>query len=162
MVARNHNGGPSLEPSLADVAAGLRAEITRLEGIALGAAHGRVNRKIGGLDMSTRFAPSRLRKCPRDRNLLAGMYAEAHREELATRTPQIARLQRKLARIEGAASHAALRAREAAAAEAGVPLDEFECAHEWTFTGTAYGGDDERWSGEGRCYCVHCGADGDG
>ncbi len=33
--------------------------------------------------------------------------------------------------------------------------------HEWTYTGTAYGGDDERWCGEGRCYCVHCGADGD-
>jgi hypothetical protein len=35
------------------------------------------------------------------------------------------------------------------------------CAHEWAYTGTAYGGDDERWHGEGRCYCIHCGADGD-
>ncbi len=25
----------------------------------------------------------------------------------------------------------------------------------------ADGGDDERWCGEGRCYCMHCGADGD-
>lgn len=33
--------------------------------------------------------------------------------------------------------------------------------HEWVYTGTQYGGDDERWNGEGRCYCLHCGADGD-
>jgi hypothetical protein len=33
--------------------------------------------------------------------------------------------------------------------------------HEWSYTGTQYGGDDERWGGEGRCLCVHCGADGD-
>lgn len=33
--------------------------------------------------------------------------------------------------------------------------------HEWAYTGTAYGGDDPRYMGEGRCYCVHCGADGD-
>lgn len=38
---------------------------------------------------------------------------------------------------------------------------EQECAHEWKYTGSAYGGDDERWSGEGRCYCIYCGADGD-
>jgi len=36
-----------------------------------------------------------------------------------------------------------------------------DCVHEWAFTGTAYGGDDPRWHGEGRCYCVKCGADGD-
>lgn len=42
------------------------------------------------------------------------------------------------------------------------PLDPADdCDHEWAFTGTAYGGDDPRWSGEGRCYCVKCGADGD-
>lgn len=35
------------------------------------------------------------------------------------------------------------------------------CAHEWAYTGTAYGGDDTRWHGEGRCYCTKCGADGD-
>lgn len=44
-------------------------------------------------------------------------------------------------------------------------FDEFLCertrGHEWAFTGTAYGGDDERWHGEGRCYCKWCGADGD-
>lgn len=33
--------------------------------------------------------------------------------------------------------------------------------HEWAFTGTQYGGDDESYSGEGRSICVHCGADGD-
>lgn len=33
--------------------------------------------------------------------------------------------------------------------------------HSWVYSGTAYGGDDERWGGEGRCYCEHCGADGD-
>lgn len=36
------------------------------------------------------------------------------------------------------------------------------CSHEWVNTGTAYGGDDPRWHGEGRCYCRLCGADGDG
>lgn len=33
--------------------------------------------------------------------------------------------------------------------------------HEWAYTGTAYGGDDESYFGEGRAYCIHCGADGD-
>jgi hypothetical protein len=31
----------------------------------------------------------------------------------------------------------------------------------WVYTGTAYGGDDDSYFGEGRCYCEHCGADGD-
>lgn len=35
------------------------------------------------------------------------------------------------------------------------------CAHEWSYSGTAYGGDDPRYMGEGRVRCVHCGADGD-
>lgn len=35
------------------------------------------------------------------------------------------------------------------------------CEHDWSYTGTAYGGDDESYHGEGRCYCAHCGADGD-
>jgi hypothetical protein len=43
--------------------------------------------------------------------------------------------------------------------------DEPACSnpegHEWVCSGTSYGGDDERWMGEGRCYCLHCGADGD-
>lgn len=33
--------------------------------------------------------------------------------------------------------------------------------HSWVYTGTAYGGDDESYFGEGRCYCEFCGADGD-
>lgn len=46
--------------------------------------------------------------------------------------------------------------------EWGVPLVEAMCpGHEWAYTGSAYGGDDDRWHGEGRCYCVWCGADGD-
>lgn len=35
------------------------------------------------------------------------------------------------------------------------------CRHDWSYTGTQYGGDDERWGGEGRAYCSYCGADGD-
>jgi hypothetical protein len=34
-------------------------------------------------------------------------------------------------------------------------------SHEWAYTGSAYGGDDDSYHGEGRCYCIHCGADGD-
>lgn len=37
----------------------------------------------------------------------------------------------------------------------------FEHGHDWRFTGTAYGGDDESYRGEGRAYCCLCGADGD-
>lgn len=41
-------------------------------------------------------------------------------------------------------------------------MDEALCPkHEFVYTGTAYGGDDERCGGEGRCYCAHCGLDGD-
>lgn len=36
-----------------------------------------------------------------------------------------------------------------------------EGGHVFECTGTSYGGDDERWHGEGRCLCIHCGADGD-
>lgn len=58
--------------------------------------------------------------------------------------------------------------REAAIADLqekmGILSDEpgSDCAHEWSYTGSAYGGDDPRWFGEGRCFCIHCGADGDG
>jgi hypothetical protein len=46
--------------------------------------------------------------------------------------------------------------------EEAMPFKEFVCpGHEWAYTGTAYGGDDESYMGEGRCYCVNCGADGD-
>lgn len=47
----------------------------------------------------------------------------------------------------------------------GLPPEQFECAtergHEWGYSGSAYGGDEESYGGEGRCYCLHCGADGD-
>ncbi len=43
----------------------------------------------------------------------------------------------------------------------GLSLRQFICSHEWSYTGTAYGGDDESYHGEGRCYCSKCGADGD-
>ena len=44
----------------------------------------------------------------------------------------------------------------------GDSLQEFLCpGHEWAYTGTQYGGDDESYHGEGRAYCVHCGKDGD-
>lgn len=46
--------------------------------------------------------------------------------------------------------------------DGGESFQEFCCpGHVWAFTGSAYGGDDESYHGEGRCYCVHCGADGD-
>lgn len=48
----------------------------------------------------------------------------------------------------------------------GLSLEQFACGfligHRWSHTGTAYGGDDESYHGEGRSYCQHCGMDGDG
>ena len=44
----------------------------------------------------------------------------------------------------------------------GESFAEFTCpGHQWAYTGSAYGGDDESYFGEGRCYCQNCGADGD-
>lgn len=44
-------------------------------------------------------------------------------------------------------------------------FEEYACSvttgHRWTYTGAQYGGDDESYGGEGRCYCCRCGADGD-
>lgn len=46
--------------------------------------------------------------------------------------------------------------------EAGaIGSDNPFCEHDWSYTGTAYGGEDESYHGEGRCYCSLCGADGD-
>jgi hypothetical protein len=42
------------------------------------------------------------------------------------------------------------------------PAGRCPCGGRWVYTGTAYGGDDERYHGEGRVYCDRCGADGDG
>lgn len=50
---------------------------------------------------------------------------------------------------------------EEAAASSGMTVQQFQCDHEFTYTGTQYGGDDESYHGEGRCYCVKCGLDGD-
>lgn len=43
----------------------------------------------------------------------------------------------------------------------GEPVCTNPKGHEWAYTGTQYGGDDESYFGEGRCYCIWCGADGD-
>ncbi|WP_186215111.1 hypothetical protein [Burkholderia gladioli] len=47
----------------------------------------------------------------------------------------------------------------------GMSLEQFQCeterGHVWSYSGTAYGGDDESFHGEGRCYCIYCGRDGD-
>ena len=44
-------------------------------------------------------------------------------------------------------------------------FDQFVCGvlrgHSWSYSGTNYGGDDDRWHGDGRCLCAYCGADGD-
>jgi hypothetical protein len=42
----------------------------------------------------------------------------------------------------------------------GLPCNHPD-GHKFEHTGTAYGGDDPRWHGEGRCLCIYCGADGD-
>lgn len=44
---------------------------------------------------------------------------------------------------------------------AAISSDNPFCPHDWSYSGTAYGGDDESYHGEGRCYCSLCGADGD-
>jgi hypothetical protein len=38
---------------------------------------------------------------------------------------------------------------------------ETERGHQWSYSGTEYGGDDDSYRGEGRAYCALCGADGD-
>lgn len=35
------------------------------------------------------------------------------------------------------------------------------CVHSFVCSGSAYGGDDDSYHGEGRSYCEYCGADGD-
>jgi hypothetical protein len=42
-----------------------------------------------------------------------------------------------------------------------APLGRCPCGGAWVCTGTAYGGDDESYHGEGRIYCDQCNADGD-
>lgn len=54
---------------------------------------------------------------------------------------------------------------EEAEAEDASEDEEGRCTnaggHEFAHSGTAYGGDDPTYHGEGRSYCLHCGADGD-
>lgn len=99
-VTTGHNGGPPLvtRPSRAEVAAGLRAEIARLQGVVVEDAS---RRRLQAL--SSRFAPSRLKRAS-DRASLMSWLAAIGDEELAKRQPQITRLRRKLARIEGVAA----------------------------------------------------------
>jgi hypothetical protein len=49
----------------------------------------------------------------------------------------------------------------AAIDEQDPPDPQDSCEHDWNHTGTAYGGDDESYRGEGRVICRKCGADGD-
>lgn len=44
---------------------------------------------------------------------------------------------------------------------ASIGSDNPFCEHDWSYTGTAYGGEDESYHGEGRSHCRLCGADGD-
>lgn len=83
-----------------DIAGELRSEIKRLQDRAEAVASAKLRREIGGLLMATQFAPSRLQKCPRDRAWLQSWEERFHAVELGARQPQIARLQRKLARLE--------------------------------------------------------------
>ncbi|MGH6792160.1 MAG: hypothetical protein ACRECF_05415 [Methyloceanibacter sp.] len=46
--------------------------------------------------------------------------------------------------------------------EDGQPICTNPNGHEYAYSGTACGGDVESYHGEGRCYCIWCGADGDG
>ena len=88
------------EGGMMNAAATLRAEIARLEERMRDRADGLVHAKIGSLAMSTRFSPSRLRKCKRDHELLERLHADALAEVETLYCPQIKRLWRKFARIE--------------------------------------------------------------
>ncbi len=103
-----HNGGPALnapQPTRDEVIQRLRAEIAHLEDLAAGRAQQQVVaacKRVGGdWSMSTRFAPSRLAKCPRDRRFMADQLAGAMAAARAPYEPQINRLRRKLARLTG-------------------------------------------------------------
>jgi hypothetical protein len=77
-------------------------------------------------------------------------------QALAEIAPAYLQLRREHPSVPAQKIHAYLRYGD------GERFEHFICpGHEWAYTGTAYGGDDESYFGEGRCYCVHCGADGD-
>ena len=98
MPARSHNGGPQLLSAAAEQRIEqLRAEIARLIELA----------KIDGSSAVARatacapwhYFPSRITLT--DRAYLAGIRAAAEAKGYARRLPQIARLQRKIARLGG-------------------------------------------------------------
>lgn len=76
----------------------LQTEIDRLHGLAAAAAESKVRAGIGGLLLATRYSPSRLQKCRRDREALETAIANNYERELALRAPQIAWLERKMKR----------------------------------------------------------------
>lgn len=78
-------------------------------------------------------------------------------ERLAEVAPQYRALRKAHPAVKAADVHSYVRA-----GGDGQTLEQFLCRHEWAFTGTQYGGDDEAYGGEGRAYCSRCGVDGDG
>jgi len=90
---------------------------------------------------------------------------EAHRRELLGRRRQLVRLGVELRQeiADRDADNAWLDERERLI-EAGEDPNDLctsRHGHDWVCTGTSYGGDDERFHGDGVSYCTICGADGD-
>jgi hypothetical protein len=86
-----------LPPTHPDVIA-LREELERMKRTAASEALDHVRQLKDRLG-SWRFAPSRLRKCPRDRELLASCFRTYYQPAIAKRLPELIRLDRKLWRI---------------------------------------------------------------
>ena len=100
---RGHNRAPlqlarHLERDHPDVQDVLM-EIERLRNTAHAEASGAVARYTRAFATDGRFFPSRLRRSPSDRALLADMFAREWRVAVAKRMPQLRRLSRKLSRI---------------------------------------------------------------
>ena len=93
------NNGPPLDDSRAETIVRIRSAIAHLEQRAEHAVEGRVGAIIRPTVFTGRWFPSRLVKCPRDREWLAGLTARFLIEERAKRQPQIDRLRRKLRRL---------------------------------------------------------------
>lgn len=86
-----------LPPAHPDVIA-LRDELERVKRKAVSEALDHVRQLKDHLG-PWRFAPSRLRKCPRDRELLASCFKAYYPPAIASRLPELIRLDRKLWRI---------------------------------------------------------------
>lgn len=76
----------------------LRMRFEHLKGTAVNEAKGFVHRNTKMKD-PIRFAPSRLHRCPRDRNLINGMFIASYMPAIAKRLPQLNRLDETLWRI---------------------------------------------------------------